>query len=174
MISILHPTLQVLKFSWEVVLSWSLCFDVLYIRLDYLVVPVKVLQSLKDTKTDLEDKYAFVRRLDPSASQFTQFSDDEVTSLFRSLWAFCTASELASICLSLDALLIQQHIKLKWSFTLTSLLHLEWGYCWLFRSAVSLDWWSTWWMSFHIAPGNSTETEDTDVCMMVWLKCWVN
>jgi hypothetical protein len=48
-------------------------------------VPVKVLQSLKDTKTDLEDKYAFVRRLDPSASQFTQFSDDEVTSLFRSL-----------------------------------------------------------------------------------------
>ncbi|CAM6024313.1 unnamed protein product [Sphagnum balticum] len=46
--------------------------------LDYLVVPVKVLQSLKDTKTDLEDKYAFVRRLDPSASQFTQFSDDEL------------------------------------------------------------------------------------------------
>jgi transaldolase len=41
-------------------------------------VPVKVLQSLKDTKTDLEDKYAFVRRLDPSASQFTQFSDDEL------------------------------------------------------------------------------------------------
>jgi transaldolase len=62
-----------------------LCFGVLYVRLDYLVVPVKVLQSLKDTKTDLEDKYAFVRRLDPSASQFTQFSDDEVTSLFRSL-----------------------------------------------------------------------------------------
>jgi transaldolase len=46
--------------------------------LDYLVVPVKVLQSLKDTKTGLEDKYAFVRRLDPSASQFTQFSDDEL------------------------------------------------------------------------------------------------
>ncbi len=27
----------------EVVISWSLCFDVLYIRLNYLVVPVKVL-----------------------------------------------------------------------------------------------------------------------------------
>lgn len=52
--------------------------------LDYLVVPVKVLQSLKDTKTDLEDKYAFVRRLDPSASQFTQFSDDELVQWDRS------------------------------------------------------------------------------------------
>jgi hypothetical protein len=48
-----------------------LCFDVLYIRLDYLVVPVKVLQFLKDTKTYLEDKYAFGRWLNLSAAQFT-------------------------------------------------------------------------------------------------------
>ncbi len=55
----------------EVVISRSLCFDVLYIRLDYLVVPVKVLQFLKDTKTYLEDKYAFGRWLNLSAAQFT-------------------------------------------------------------------------------------------------------
>ncbi len=51
----------------EVVISWSLYFGVLYIRLNYLVVPVKVLQLLKDTKTDQEDKYAFVRRLNPQS-----------------------------------------------------------------------------------------------------------
>ena len=41
-------------------------------------MPVKVLQSLKESKADVEDKYAFARRLSPSTSQTTNFSDDEV------------------------------------------------------------------------------------------------
>lgn len=46
--------------------------------IDYLIVPVKVLQSLKESKADVEDKYAFARRLSPSASQAANFSDDEL------------------------------------------------------------------------------------------------
>lgn len=46
--------------------------------LDYLIVPVKVLLSLKESKADLEDKYAFARRLSPSTAQNATFSEQEV------------------------------------------------------------------------------------------------
>jgi transaldolase len=46
--------------------------------LDYLVVPVKVLKSLQESKADLEDKYAFARRLSPSSAQAATFSEDEL------------------------------------------------------------------------------------------------
>ncbi len=45
--------------------------------MDQLYLSISGVQLLKDTKTDLEDKYAFVRWLNPSAAQFT-YSDDEV------------------------------------------------------------------------------------------------
>ena len=51
---------------------------VLWCSLDYLVVPVKVLKSLQESKADLEDKYAFARRLSPSSAQAATFSEDEV------------------------------------------------------------------------------------------------
>ncbi|GBG83607.1 hypothetical protein CBR_g37411 [Chara braunii] len=40
---------------------------------DYLIVPVKVLQSLKDAPADLDSKFGFERRLSPSAARATQF-----------------------------------------------------------------------------------------------------
>lgn len=46
--------------------------------LDYLIVPVKVLLSLKESKADLEDKYAFARRLSPSTAQNATFSEQEI------------------------------------------------------------------------------------------------
>ncbi|KAL3700418.1 hypothetical protein R1sor_018440 [Riccia sorocarpa] len=45
--------------------------------LDYLVVPVKVLQSLKESKADFGEKYAFEPRLTPSAAKSITFRADE-------------------------------------------------------------------------------------------------
>lgn len=64
-----------LKLASERVVLYVLELDC---SLDYLIVPVKVLKSLKESKADLEDKYAFARRLSPSTAEAATFSEDEV------------------------------------------------------------------------------------------------
>jgi len=47
-------------------------------RVDYIIAPLKVLQSLKESVASPGEKYSFVRRLSPqSAAQYT-FTDEEV------------------------------------------------------------------------------------------------
>lgn len=54
------------------------CLRCALCRVDYIIAPLKVLQSLKESVASPEEKYSFVRRLSPqSASRYT-FSDEEV------------------------------------------------------------------------------------------------
>ncbi|XP_028795875.1 uncharacterized protein LOC114751361 isoform X1 [Neltuma alba] len=45
---------------------------------DYIVAPLKVLQSLKESVTSPDEKYSFVRRLSPQSAANYTFSDEEL------------------------------------------------------------------------------------------------
>ncbi|XP_050376658.1 uncharacterized protein LOC126794057 [Argentina anserina] len=45
---------------------------------DYIIAPLKVLQSLKETATTPEEKYSFVRRLSPQSAAKYNFNDKEL------------------------------------------------------------------------------------------------
>lgn len=47
-------------------------------RVDYIVAPLKVLQSLKESVTSPDEKFSFVRRLSPQSAANYTFSDEEV------------------------------------------------------------------------------------------------
>ncbi|MQL77883.1 hypothetical protein Taro_010288, partial [Colocasia esculenta] len=47
---------------------------------DYLIVPLKVLESLKETITHPDEKYSFVRRLSPSSAAMYNFSEEELVT----------------------------------------------------------------------------------------------
>lgn len=47
-------------------------------RVDYIIAPLKVLQSLKESVTTPDEKYSFVRRLSPQSAASHSFSDEEV------------------------------------------------------------------------------------------------
>ncbi|KAJ4828868.1 hypothetical protein Tsubulata_031201 [Turnera subulata] len=46
---------------------------------DYIIAPLKVLQSLKDSVTTPDEKYSFVRRLSPQAAANYNFGEEELT-----------------------------------------------------------------------------------------------
>lgn len=45
---------------------------------DYIIAPLKVLQSLKESVTAPDEKYAFVRRLTPQSAAIYEFTQDEL------------------------------------------------------------------------------------------------
>ncbi|CAK8562775.1 unnamed protein product [Lathyrus sativus] len=45
---------------------------------DYIIAPLKVLQSLKESVASPEEKYSFVRRLSPQSARRYMFSDEEL------------------------------------------------------------------------------------------------
>ncbi|KAJ7952473.1 Transaldolase [Quillaja saponaria] len=45
---------------------------------DYIIAPLKVLQSLKESNTTPDEKYSFVRRLSPQSAASYSFSDEEL------------------------------------------------------------------------------------------------
>lgn len=45
---------------------------------DYIIAPLKILQSLKESVTSPEEKYSYVRRLSPSSAMAYSFSDEEL------------------------------------------------------------------------------------------------
>ncbi|XP_022957807.1 uncharacterized protein LOC111459239 [Cucurbita moschata] len=45
---------------------------------DYIIAPLKVLQSLKESVTDPDDKFSFIRKLSPQSAANYVFSDEEV------------------------------------------------------------------------------------------------
>jgi hypothetical protein len=47
-------------------------------RVDYIIAPLKVLQSLKESVASPDEKYSFVRRLSPQSAGRYVFSDEEV------------------------------------------------------------------------------------------------
>lgn len=46
--------------------------------IDYIIAPLKVLQSLKDSVAYPDEKYSYVRRLSPTTAKTFNFSDDEL------------------------------------------------------------------------------------------------
>lgn len=75
---------------------------------DYIIAPLKVLQSLKGSVTAPDEKYSFVRRLSPQTAATYQFSEEEVSfyiamsyiarnfGLEQSTTAMCMSRELVS------------------------------------------------------------------------------
>ncbi|KAI0514314.1 hypothetical protein KFK09_010349 [Dendrobium nobile] len=51
-------------------------FDLLGV--DYIIAPLKILQSLKESVTYPDEKYSYVRRLTPSSAKEYEFSDEEL------------------------------------------------------------------------------------------------
>jgi len=47
-------------------------------RVDYIIAPLKVLQSLKESVASPDEKYSFVRRLSPQSAAQYQFREEEV------------------------------------------------------------------------------------------------
>lgn len=47
-------------------------------RIDYIIAPLKILQSMKDSVTYPDDKYSFVSQLSPDSAKMYQFTDEEV------------------------------------------------------------------------------------------------
>lgn len=47
-------------------------------RVDYIIAPLKVLQSLNESVAFPDEKYSFVRRLSPESASRYLFSDEEV------------------------------------------------------------------------------------------------
>ncbi|CAA6666812.1 unnamed protein product [Spirodela intermedia] len=45
---------------------------------DYIIAPLKILQSLKESVTYPDEKYSFVRRLSPSSAKIYDFTDEEL------------------------------------------------------------------------------------------------
>ncbi|ONK80325.1 uncharacterized protein A4U43_C01F16400 [Asparagus officinalis] len=45
---------------------------------DYIIAPLKILQSLKESATYPEEKYSYVRRLSPSSAMGYEFGDEEL------------------------------------------------------------------------------------------------
>lgn len=75
-----------------------LCLSVL--RVDYIIAPLKILQSLKESVTAPDEKYSFVRRLSPESAATYNFSKEEVCFLFiflsyilLSIGIFCAWTE---------------------------------------------------------------------------------
>ncbi|XP_048435945.1 transaldolase-like [Pyrus x bretschneideri] len=46
---------------------------------DYIIAPLKVLQSLKESVTTPEEKYSFIRRLSPQTAATYKFNEEELT-----------------------------------------------------------------------------------------------
>ncbi|KAK0586566.1 hypothetical protein LWI29_008975 [Acer saccharum] len=49
------------------------------VGVDYIIAPLKVLQSLKESVTAPDEKYSFVRRLSPQSASMYNFSEEELT-----------------------------------------------------------------------------------------------
>ncbi|TXG51101.1 hypothetical protein EZV62_023625 [Acer yangbiense] len=49
------------------------------VGVDYIIAPLKVLQSLKESITAPDEKYSFVRRLSPQSASMYNFSEEELT-----------------------------------------------------------------------------------------------
>ncbi|RVX15382.1 Transaldolase [Vitis vinifera] len=54
---------------------------------DYIIAPLKVLESLKESITSPDEKYSFVRRLSPNSAASYSFSEEELRLIFKHLIA---------------------------------------------------------------------------------------
>lgn len=55
--------------------------------IDYIIVPLKILESLKDSKTLPDDKYSFIRRLSPNTAQAYNFTAEELVKWDQATFA---------------------------------------------------------------------------------------
>lgn len=47
-------------------------------RIDYIIAPIKVLETLKESVTYPDEKYSFVSQLSPASAKMYQLTDEEV------------------------------------------------------------------------------------------------
>lgn len=59
--------------------KFECCFSSIF-RVDYIITPLKILQSLKDSVTPPDEKYSLVRKLSPQSAAAYNFSQEEVCS----------------------------------------------------------------------------------------------
>lgn len=69
-------------------------------RVDYIISPLKILQSLKESVTPPDEKYSLMRRLSPNSAASYNFTDKEVCFLNWSCWKIFSSIPLHP-CLSL-------------------------------------------------------------------------
>lgn len=76
--------LYVLQYSyfWLIIRVWLgfVYFKSTIVRVDYIITPLKILQSLKDSVTPPDEKYSLVRRLSPQSAASYNFTNEEVCS----------------------------------------------------------------------------------------------
>lgn len=54
-------------------------------RIDYIIAPLKILQSLEESVTDPHEKYGYIPRLTPAIGKTYEFTEEEVRLLMMLL-----------------------------------------------------------------------------------------
>lgn len=92
-----HMT-HIWSYIWKFLTSFTLwissdTYVLSLLSVDYIIAPLKVLQSLKESVSAPDEKYSFVRRLSPQSAATYSFSKEQVCFLLYSKSVLSLASQ---------------------------------------------------------------------------------